>query len=175
MGRGFRGKESRGLSLSSYPSCAVCIPSSLPPHTCQHPVHTFPHPSCSWVIKPDKSSFPFCVFNVSCAPHTYNSSYITKPDEWGGAIELSIRCLPRPALPAFPTHADNPLTLSHTSACSWITKPDKWGGAIELSILCRHYQREIAAYDIRTQRCDVYGEGSGRVQLGFRRSGIRVC
>ena len=25
-------------------------------------------------------------------------------------------------------------------------------------MLCRYYKREIAAYDIKTQRCDVYGE-----------------
>jgi hypothetical protein len=38
---------------------------------------------------------------------------------------------------------------------------DKWGGAIELSILCRHYGREIAAYDIQTRRCDIYGQEYG--------------
>jgi len=31
-------------------------------------------------------------------------------------------------------------------------------GAIELSILCDHYAREIAAYDIQTMRCDLYGQ-----------------
>eukprot|EP00798_Chlamydomonas_sp_ICE-L_P022763 gene22763-29931_t len=41
--------------------------------------------------------------------------------------------------------------------CKWIQEPSKWGGAIELSILSAHYQREIAAYDISTQRCDLYG------------------
>ncbi len=45
--------------------------------------------------------------------------------------------------------------------CRWISQPDKWGGAIELSILCRHYGREIAAYDIQTCRCDVYGQDAG--------------
>jgi ubiquitin thioesterase OTU1 len=43
----------------------------------------------------------------------------------------------------------------------WILNPEKWGGAIELSILCDHYAREIAAYDIQTMRCDLYGQGKG--------------
>ncbi|XP_071703194.1 OVARIAN TUMOR DOMAIN-containing deubiquitinating enzyme 2 [Rutidosis leptorrhynchoides] len=42
--------------------------------------------------------------------------------------------------------------------CSWILNPDKWGGAIELSILADYYGREIAAYDIQTTRCDLYGQ-----------------
>ena len=56
----------------------------------------------------------------------------------------------------------SPSPLFHALALSrWILSPDKWGGAIELSILCAHYAREIAAYDIRTQRCDLYGQGAG--------------
>lgn len=43
----------------------------------------------------------------------------------------------------------------------WISKPDKWGGAIELAILSDFYGREIAAYDIQTKRCDVYGQAKG--------------
>lgn len=42
--------------------------------------------------------------------------------------------------------------------CSWIMDPEKWGGAIELSILSEYYSREIAAYDIQTMRCDLYGQ-----------------
>lgn len=42
--------------------------------------------------------------------------------------------------------------------CSWILNPEKWGGAIELSILADFYGREIAAYDIQTTRCDLYGQ-----------------
>jgi len=30
--------------------------------------------------------------------------------------------------------------------------------------VCRHYGREIAAYDIQTQRCDVYGSEEGYEQ-----------
>ncbi|KAL5715408.1 OTU protein [Ranunculus cassubicifolius] len=42
--------------------------------------------------------------------------------------------------------------------CAWILDSDKWGGAIELSILAEYYGREIAAYDIQTCRCDLYGQ-----------------
>ena len=28
-------------------------------------------------------------------------------------------------------------------------------------VVCRHFGREIAAYDIQTRRCDVYGQGEG--------------
>ncbi|XP_010461921.1 PREDICTED: ubiquitin thioesterase OTU1 [Camelina sativa] len=42
--------------------------------------------------------------------------------------------------------------------CAWILNPEKWGGAIELSILADYYGREIAAYDIQTSRCDLYGQ-----------------
>ncbi|KAL0286452.1 UNVERIFIED_CONTAM: OVARIAN TUMOR DOMAIN-containing deubiquitinating enzyme 2 [Sesamum angustifolium] len=42
--------------------------------------------------------------------------------------------------------------------CAWILNPEKWGGAIELAILAEYYGREIAAYDIQTTRCDLYGQ-----------------
>ncbi|GJN19063.1 hypothetical protein PR202_gb06298 [Eleusine coracana subsp. coracana] len=42
--------------------------------------------------------------------------------------------------------------------CAWILDPEKWGGAIELAILSEYYGREIAAYDIQTTRCDLYGQ-----------------
>ncbi|KAK9856813.1 hypothetical protein WJX84_002815 [Apatococcus fuscideae] len=45
--------------------------------------------------------------------------------------------------------------------CQWILKADKWGGAIELSILSKFFACEIAAYDIQTQRQDVYGQDGG--------------
>lgn len=51
---------------------------------------------------------------------------------------------------------------------SWILDSEKWGGAIELAILSDYYGREIAAYDIQTTRCDVYGQDqnySERVML----------
>ncbi|GLT62093.1 hypothetical protein SLA2020_347570 [Shorea laevis] len=52
--------------------------------------------------------------------------------------------------------------------CAWILDSEKWGGAIELSILADYYGRELAAYDIQTIRCDLYGQGnnySERVML----------
>ncbi|XP_043689221.1 OVARIAN TUMOR DOMAIN-containing deubiquitinating enzyme 2 isoform X1 [Telopea speciosissima] len=42
--------------------------------------------------------------------------------------------------------------------CAWILDSEKWGGAIELSILADYYGCEIAAYDIQTSRCDLYGQ-----------------
>ncbi|XP_006855843.2 ubiquitin thioesterase OTU1 [Amborella trichopoda] len=48
--------------------------------------------------------------------------------------------------------------------CAWILDPEKWGGAIELSILADYYGREIAAYDIQTARCDLYGQGKNYME-----------
>ncbi|KAK6934453.1 OTU domain, partial [Dillenia turbinata] len=50
------------------------------------------------------------------------------------------------------------LGKSNEEYCAWILNPEKWGGAIELSILAEYYGREIAAYDIKTMRCDLYGQ-----------------
>ena len=43
----------------------------------------------------------------------------------------------------------------------WISKPKSWGGQVELFILSSFYGVEIAAYDIQTERCDVYGQDKG--------------
>jgi len=43
----------------------------------------------------------------------------------------------------------------------WIAKPKSWGGQVELFILSSFYGVEIAAYDIQTERCDVYGQDKG--------------
>ncbi|PON91995.1 OTU domain containing protein [Trema orientale] len=54
--------------------------------------------------------------------------------------------------------------------CAWILNSEKWGGAIELAILAEYYGREIAAYDIQTTRCDLYGQEmkySERVMLVY--------
>ncbi|KAF9611003.1 hypothetical protein IFM89_026309 [Coptis chinensis] len=50
------------------------------------------------------------------------------------------------------------LGKSNEEYCAWILDPEKWGGAIELSILAEYYGREIAAHDIQTSRCDLYGQ-----------------
>ncbi|XP_009627563.1 OVARIAN TUMOR DOMAIN-containing deubiquitinating enzyme 2 [Nicotiana tomentosiformis] len=56
-------------------------------------------------------------------------------------------------------YSDAFLGKSNKEYCDWILNPEKWGGAIELSILADYYGREIAAYDIQTTRCDLYGQG----------------
>ncbi|CAD7696213.1 unnamed protein product [Ostreobium quekettii] len=43
----------------------------------------------------------------------------------------------------------------------WILHPQRWGGPIELSILASYYRTQIAAFDIQTTRCDIYGEREG--------------
>eukprot|EP00197_Chlamydomonas_leiostraca_P007834 CAMPEP_0202859510 /NCGR_PEP_ID=MMETSP1391-20130828/1587_1 /ASSEMBLY_ACC=CAM_ASM_000867 /TAXON_ID=1034604 /ORGANISM="Chlamydomonas leiostraca, Strain SAG 11-49" /LENGTH=381 /DNA_ID=CAMNT_0049538545 /DNA_START=147 /DNA_END=1292 /DNA_ORIENTATION=+ len=53
------------------------------------------------------------------------------------------------------------LGASTEDYCKFILDPTKWGGAIELAILSAHYAREIAAFDIQTCRCDVYGQDAG--------------
>ncbi|KAK6946905.1 OTU domain [Dillenia turbinata] len=52
------------------------------------------------------------------------------------------------------------LGKSNEEYCAWILNPERWGGAIELSILAEYYEREIAAYDIQTMRCDLYGQAN---------------
>uniref|UniRef100_A0A2P2LV57 Ubiquitin thioesterase OTU n=1 Tax=Rhizophora mucronata TaxID=61149 RepID=A0A2P2LV57_RHIMU len=52
------------------------------------------------------------------------------------------------------------LGMPNEQYCAWIQDSEKWGGAIELSILADYYGREIAAYDIQTTRCDLYGQVS---------------
>ncbi|KAL3147363.1 hypothetical protein ABBQ32_002844 [Trebouxia sp. C0010 RCD-2024] len=59
------------------------------------------------------------------------------------------------------TYNDGFLGKSNEEYCKWILDSKKWGGAIELSIFARHFGREIAAHDIQTRRCDVYGSGEG--------------
>lgn len=38
-------------------------------------------------------------------------------------------------------------------------------GAIELAILSEYYGREIAAYDVQTTRCDLYGQVCGLLMV----------
>ncbi|CAD7703064.1 unnamed protein product [Ostreobium quekettii] len=47
----------------------------------------------------------------------------------------------------------------------WILNPERWGGQIELAILSAYYRTQIAAFDIRTMRCDVYGQEEGYQDL----------
>ncbi|KAI7729948.1 hypothetical protein M8C21_031307, partial [Ambrosia artemisiifolia] len=56
--------------------------------------------------------------------------------------------------------------------CAWILNPEKWGD---------YYGREIAAYDIQTTRCDLYGQEKKygeRVMLiydGLHYDALAVC
>ncbi|KAK4479473.1 hypothetical protein RD792_014987 [Penstemon davidsonii] len=56
------------------------------------------------------------------------------------------------------TYSEAFLGKANEEYCAWILNPEKWGGAIELAILAEYYGREIAAYDIQTTRCDLYGQ-----------------
>ena len=54
-------------------------------------------------------------------------------------------------------------TLGQTpeSYAKWITKAENWGGGIELAVLSSHFKAEVAAFDIQTQRVDIFGQGNG--------------
>jgi hypothetical protein len=54
------------------------------------------------------------------------------------------------------------LGMENTAYCSWITNPAHWGGGIELAILASHYRREIAAWNLATGACHVFGEDAGK-------------
>jgi ubiquitin thioesterase OTU1 len=52
----------------------------------------------------------------------------------------------------------------------WIRKDTSWGGAIELAIFSDIYQTEIASFDVKTGRMDLFGEDqhySTRVYLQY--------
>eukprot|EP00877_Chromochloris_zofingiensis_P003143 jgi/Chrzof1/1282/Cz10g01040.t1 len=51
--------------------------------------------------------------------------------------------------------------MDNAAYCAWITNPVNWGGGIELAILASHYSREIAAWNIETGQCHVFGEERG--------------
>lgn len=55
--------------------------------------------------------------------------------------------------------------MENPAYCQWITNPAHWGGGIELSILASHYRREIAAWNLATGACHVFGEDAGALVL----------
>lgn len=59
------------------------------------------------------------------------------------------------------TYNDAVLGKDAQEYCKWILQKNSWGGYIELAILSKHYCREIAAYDIVSQRLDVHGGDQG--------------
>lgn len=48
---------------------------------------------------------------------------------------------------------------------AWITNKDHWGGEIEIAILSKHFQKQIAAFDIVSQQCLRYGESEGYAEM----------
>ena len=56
------------------------------------------------------------------------------------------------------------LGQSPASYAQWIRNPEHWGGGIELAILSAHYATEMAAFDVQTQRADIFGQGCGYKQ-----------
>ncbi|KAF8059422.1 OTU2 [Scenedesmus sp. PABB004] len=58
-------------------------------------------------------------------------------------------------------YSDAFLGMSNAAYCAWITNPAHWGGGIELAILAAHYRREIAAWNLETGACHVFGEEKG--------------
>lgn len=124
-------------------STAVCNNASAP--TCV----TMPDGTC--VVRRIIDSDNSCLFN--------SIGYVM---EQSRARSAQLRRAVAAAVSADPfTYNEGFLGKNNAEYCKWITDPSKWGGAIELSILARHYETEIAAYDIQTKRCDVYGQGSG--------------
>lgn len=58
----------------------------------------------------------------------------------------------------------------------WILDSKSWGGAIELSILSKVYGIQICAFDVKSMRKDVYGEGNDyKSQIFLIYDGIHVC
>ena len=49
----------------------------------------------------------------------------------------------------------------------WIRDSAHWGGGIEIAVLARHFGMEIAAFDIQTQRVDVFGQGCGYTSRAY--------
>lgn len=62
------------------------------------------------------------------------------------------------------------LGQSPTEYARWIRLKDTWGGAIELSIFSMIYGVEIASFDVKTERMDLFGEGknyTSRIYLQY--------
>ena len=76
-----------------------------------------------------------------------------------------LHCMPATLclLPAVPVQEYSAafLGMENAAYCAWITNPAHWGGGIELAILASHYRREIAAWNLATGACHVFGEDSG--------------
>ena len=49
----------------------------------------------------------------------------------------------------------------------WIQDAAHWGGGIELAVLAEHFNTELAAFDIQSQRVDTFGSTNGYSQRAF--------
>ncbi|KAF6002714.1 hypothetical protein F1559_002180 [Cyanidiococcus yangmingshanensis] len=58
------------------------------------------------------------------------------------------------------TYNDAVLGRTNAEYQEWIKRPTSWGGAIELEIFANHFGIQIASFDVRTTRMDVFGESA---------------
>jgi len=56
------------------------------------------------------------------------------------------------------------LGIPNEAYVSKIVQSNTWGGSIELNILAANYKCEIAAWDVTSKKCNIFGEGSGYKQ-----------
>lgn len=59
------------------------------------------------------------------------------------------------------------LGLPNGKYVDWIQQPSSWGGGIELAVLASHFTTELAAWNIETSACHVFGEESGYKKQGM--------
>ncbi|KDD73557.1 hypothetical protein H632_c2057p0, partial [Helicosporidium sp. ATCC 50920] len=69
--------------------------------------------------------------------------------------------------PRAPTWDEATLGRPPAAYAAWILEDAHWGGAIELAVLAEALGVELAAFDIQTRRCDVYGRGRGFERRGM--------
>lgn len=108
-------------------------------------------PSFERVVVPDDNS---CLFRAV--------AFVLK--QLLGGIELlpeELRELVAQAVAADPwTYNDAVLGKTNEEYQDWIKRPTSWGGAIELGIFANHFGVQIASFDVRTTRMDVFGEAA---------------
>ncbi|GFZ07422.1 OTU-like cysteine protease family protein [Actinidia rufa] len=80
-------------------------------------------------------------------PNEEYCAWILNPEKWGGTILGFNWCWLRTSL----------LGIMGVQCAQCMPRCSR--SAIELAILSDYYGREVAAYDIQTTRCDLYGQG----------------
>ena len=127
---------------------------------------------------------------VAADPFTFNEgvlekdnaayqSWIRNPDKWGGPIELFVlakcafvsfalrECERSPLSSCTRAPAACAALCALVSALHCVELPRSRLTSVRIAAMmafdgrCRHFKTEIAAYDVRTQRCDTYGSGDG--------------